>query len=244
MAEAPPAAGHLAGAANVRASASAHAAEAQLPLCLPNGEPLMVVYFLGHWWEPWKSDDDAIRRDLKRLRGMGFNPLLVDHEFPQMLDGNWKWLDREHRLAKECGFTLLPWLKVYCGRDIAVGDRCQVASRMFSMPEVPLTVTQDGQLGAALITVEAFKEYLLAYATAYLERYRDDGALLRVMEDGKPCPVISLSVEMDFTAFDPETNEGLRKWLREKYGADILSGYVLVHHRNSRIGCGYSYTRK
>ena len=32
---------------------------------------------------------------------MGFNTLLLDHEFSQMLDGNWKWLDREHRLARE-----------------------------------------------------------------------------------------------------------------------------------------------
>jgi hypothetical protein len=203
------------------ASASATAAEAQPPLRLPDGEPLMAVYFFGHWWEPWKSDDEAIRRDLKRLREMGFNTLLVDHEFSQMLDGNWKWLDREHRLAKECGFTLVPWLEAHCGRDIAVGDRRQVASKRFGVPEVPLTVTQDGQPGAALITAEAFKQYLSAYAAAYLERYRDDGALLRVMKDGKPRPVISLSVEMDFTAFDPETNEGFRKWLREKYGADV-----------------------
>lgn len=187
------------------------------PLRLANGEPLTCIYFFGHWWEPWKSDDEAIRRDLKRLRELGFNTLLLDHEFSQMLDGNWKWVDREHRLAKEMGFGIIPWLEAHCGRDVAVGNRRDAAERMFGLPQIPLTETQDGQPGQALITSEGFKQYLTAYVCAYVARYLKEGALLQVLRDGRPRPVISLSCEMDFTAFDPDTNQRFVTWLRRKY---------------------------
>lgn len=186
-------------------------------LRLPNGEPLTCIYFFGHWWEPWKSDDDAIRRDLKRLREMGFNTLLLDHEFSQSLDGNWKWLDREHRLAKEAGFVIVPWLEAHCSRDVAVGNRREVAQKMFGQPEIPLTETQDGKPSQALITSEAFKQYLTFYVCAYVERYLKDGAMLRVVRDGKSRPVISLTCEMDFTAFDVDTNRRFVAWLQRKY---------------------------
>jgi hypothetical protein len=48
----------------------APAAEAAEPLRLPDGEPLVCIYYFTHWWEPWKSDDNAILSDFRRLRAM------------------------------------------------------------------------------------------------------------------------------------------------------------------------------
>jgi len=193
------------------------------PLLLPNGEPLLAIYFFGHWWEPWKSDDSAIRRDLKLLRQIGFNTLLLDHEFSQMIDQNWKWLDREHRLAKEEGFYIIPWLEAHCGRDIATGYEYRMgwANKLFGVPAIPLTINQKGENVQAKVYSEEFKDYLVSYASAYIERYWKEGRILRVIWEGKERPVISLSCEMDFTAFDEETNELFRKWLRERYKGDI-----------------------
>jgi hypothetical protein len=192
--------------------------DAPLPaLRLPNGEPLTCIYFFGHWWEPWMSSDDAIRRDLQRLRELGFNTLLLDHQFSQMLAGNWRLIDREHRLAKEAGFSIVPWLEGHCSHDIAPSGRRDVARKMFGLPEIPLTETQDGKPHQALITSEGFKQYLTAYACAYVERHLKDGALLRVVRDGKPRPVISLGCEMDYTAFDTDTNRRFVAWLQKKY---------------------------
>lgn len=73
------------------------------PLRLEDGRPLVCVYFFGHWWDPWKSDDEAIRRDLSEIRESGVSVLALDHEWSQAIDGDWKWLDREHRLAREAG---------------------------------------------------------------------------------------------------------------------------------------------
>jgi len=198
---------------------TSQAQNAHLPaLRLPNGEPLTCIYFFGHWWQPWMSNDDAIRRDLKQLREMGSNTLLLDHQFSQMLAGNWGLLDREHRLAKEAGFSVVPWLEGHCSHDIAAGNRRDVARKMFDLPEIPLTETQDGKPHQALITAESFKQYLTAYACLYVERYLKDGVLLRVVRDGKPRPVITLGCEMDYTAFDAETNRRFVAWLQKKYG--------------------------
>lgn len=86
--------------------AAAAPTRADAPLRLPNGEPVVCVYYFTHWWEPWKSDDEAIRQDLRRLRGMGFNTLLLDHEWSQAIDGNWRLLDRANRLAAECSMSI------------------------------------------------------------------------------------------------------------------------------------------
>lgn len=194
-----------------------------LPLILPNGEHLLCIYFFGHWWEPWKSDDFAILKDLKVLREIGFNTLLLDHEFSQMIDENWKWLDREHRLAKLEGFYIIPWLEAHCGRDIATGYEYRMgwANKLFGVSPIPLTVNQKGEKIQAKVYSEEFKQYLVSYASAYVEKYLKKGKVLRVIWEGKERPVISLSCEMDFTAFDDETNNLFREWLRKRYKGDI-----------------------
>ncbi len=193
------------------------------PLLLPNGEPLLCIYFFGHWWEPWKSEDSAIRRDLKLLRELGFNTLLVDHQFSQMIDGNWRWLDREHRWAKEEGFYIVPWLEAHCGRDISAHYEYRMGwvEKLFGVSPIPLTVNQKGEKTQAKVYSEEFKKYLLSYASAYIERYGEKGRILKVIWEGKERPVISLSCEMDFTAFDEETNNLFREWLRKRYRNDI-----------------------
>jgi hypothetical protein len=204
------------------ASVYAQGARVLPPLRLSNGEPMVAVYFFGHWWQPWMSDDEAIRRDLRRLRAMGFNTLLLDHQFSQSLDGDWKWLDREHRLAKECGFVIVPWLEAHGGNDISIGDRRQQAAKRLGIPaDIPLTVKQDGSQGGALITSPAFKDYLTAYVTRYVERYRKDGALLHVMKNGKPRPVVTLGCELDITLYDAQTNREFIRWLKRRYRDDL-----------------------
>jgi len=222
------------------------------PLFLPNGEPLLSIYFFGHWWEPWKSDDSAIRRDLRRLRELGFNTLLLDHEFSQMLDGNWKWLDREHRLAKEEGFYIVPWLEAHCGRDISAHYEWRMgwASKLYGIPQIPLTINQKGETTQAKVYSEEFKRYLVSYVSSYLERYLRDGRILRVIWEGRERPLISLSCEMDFTAFDEETNQLFREWLRKRYKGDIkalnalwgtsFSDFSQIDPRDERI---FDYSR-
>jgi hypothetical protein len=191
-------------------------------LRLPNGEPMVAIYFFGHWWQPWMSDDEAIRRDLRRLKAMGFNTLLVDHEFSQSLDGEWKWLDREHRLAKECGFVIVPWLEAHGGNDISIGDRRQWAAKALGVSaDIPLTVRQDGSQGGSLITSAQFKDYLTAYVSRYVERYAKDGALLHVMKEGKARPVVTLGCELDITMYDAQTNRAFILWLKRRYQEDL-----------------------
>ena len=100
-------------------SVSASTSHGTEPLRLADGRPFVCVYYFGHWWEPWKSDDDAIRRDFARLKAMGVSVIAVDHEWSQAIDGNWKWLDREHRLAKEAGLQVLPWLSAKVWSDLS-----------------------------------------------------------------------------------------------------------------------------
>ena len=97
------------------------------PLRLANDEPLVCIYYFPHWWEPWKSSDEAVLRDLRRLRGAGFNTLLLDHEWSQAIDGNWRWLDRSHRLAAQAGMKILPWLSAKSWGDVSPGDRARLA---------------------------------------------------------------------------------------------------------------------
>lgn len=62
------------------------------PLALPDGKPMIGIYYFTHWWEPWKSDDKAILDDFGRLRSMDFNTILLDQEWSQAIDGDWKWV--------------------------------------------------------------------------------------------------------------------------------------------------------
>lgn len=186
------------------------------PLRLQNGEPLVCVYYFTHWWEPWKSDDDAIRADLHRLRAMGFNTLLLDHEWSQAIDGNWRLLDRANRLAKECGMSVVPWLSPKTWSDISPGDRQRLAREWFGV-DVKYGTEQDGKPAAPLIYDESILTAGTKYALMYLDRYLS-GPILRVEWNGKLRPVISLSVESAWDgSFDDATNARFRAWLKRRY---------------------------
>jgi hypothetical protein len=177
----------------------------------------VCIYYFTHWWEPWKSNDEAIRQDLRRLLGLGFNTLLLDHEWSQAIDGDWKLLDRANRLAAESGMSVVPWLspKTWC--DITPGHRQQKAREWFGV-EVKYGLSQDGKPAAPLIYDEAIITAGTKYTLMYLDRYLS-GPVLRLAWQGKLRPVVSLSVETAWDgSFDDATNERFRRWLEGKYG--------------------------
>ncbi|MBI2298345.1 MAG: beta-galactosidase [Armatimonadetes bacterium] len=199
----------------------ATAALADAPLRLTNGEPLVCMYTFTHWWEPWKSSDDALRADFQRLRAMGVNTLLIDHEWSQAIDGNWKLLDRGHRLAKECGLRIVPWLSLKSWSDISPGGRAELAKQWFGV-DIRYGLTQDGKAAAPLIYDGSVLTAGAKYAEMYLDRYLDQ-ALLRLRWNGAERPVISLSVESAWEgSFDETTNLMFCRWLRARY-ADIAA---------------------
>ena len=186
------------------------------PLRLANDEPLVCIYYFPHWWEPWKSSDEAVLRDLRRLRGMGFNTLLLDHEWSQAIDENWRWLDRSHRLAAQAGLQILPWLSAKGWSDILAGDRAKLAKEWFG-GEIPFGLLQDGSPAAPLIYDDAVLSAGSQYAIRYLERY-SNAALVRLRWHGTTRPVVCLSVESAWIGgFDSRSIELFRKWLAEKY---------------------------
>lgn len=210
------AASTLAGRAPRDVAPSPLRSNAPSPLRLPNGEPLVCIYYFTHWWEPWRSDDSAIRSDLQRLRNMGFNTILLDHEWSQAIDGEWKWLDRGHRLAKEAGMAIVPWLSPKTWSDVTPGHRHELARKWFGV-DFRYGVHQDGSPAAPLIWDRAVRVAGVQYADMYLRRYRD-GALLKLRWKGKDRPVISLSVESAWDgSFDEESNRRFRSWCRRKY---------------------------
>jgi hypothetical protein len=195
----------------------ATAAETRLtPLRLPSGDALVCAYFFGHWWEPWRSDDAALRADLATLRRMGVNTLCLDHEPSQSFDGDWKYLDREHRFAKEAGLSIIPWLELKCGADMAA-HRADVEKRWGV--EVPLGESRAGAPANVRVEDPAYPRLLAKYALLYLDRYLHDGAILRVRDGQRLRPVISLTVETgwDGASFDDETNALFRAWLQRHY---------------------------
>jgi hypothetical protein len=195
---------------------AASQSRANEPLRLPNGEPLVCIYYFTHWWEPWKSDDEAILRDFRRLKAMGFNTLLLDHEWSQAIDGNWKWLDRGHRLAKQAGLQIVPWLSPKTWSDIHPGYRAQLAKEWFGV-DVRYGAAQDGKAAAPLIYDESVLTAGTKYTEMYLERYLS-GALLRLRWNGKDRPVVCLSVESAWDgSFDETTNLLFCRWLRDRY---------------------------
>jgi len=188
------------------------------PLRLPDGQPLVCIYYFPQWWEPWRTDDGAIRADLRRLRAAGFNTLLIDHEWSQALEGPWKWLDRNHRLATEEGLRIVPWLSLKSWCDILPGDRETKALEWFGV-RVPYGETQTGERAAPLIYDEAVIRAGTRYTLQYLERYRAQN-LLTLRWRSKDRPVVSLSVESAWDgSFDDRTNERFRRWLRRKYSS-------------------------
>jgi len=186
------------------------------PLRLPNGEALVCAYFFGHWWEPWRSDDGAVRRDLAALRGMGLNAICLDHEPSQSFDGDWKYLDREHRLAKEAGLNIIPWLELKCGADMSA--HCAEVKTRWEV-EVPVGEDRAGKPLNVRVWDPAYPQILAKYALLYLDRYLKDGALLRLRDGDRLRPVISLTVETgwDNASFDDGTHARFRAWLQGRY---------------------------
>lgn len=187
------------------------------PLRLEDGRPLVCVYFFGHWWDPWKSDDEAIRRDLSEIRESGVSVLALDHEWSQAIDGDWKWLDREHRLAREAGLRIIPWLSLKVWADLSAEPRRELIRDWYGV-DLRLGTKQDGAPGSVQIWDEATIHAGAAYAAQYIDRYRDQ-ALLHLRWKGQVRPVVALSVELAWDAggFDDATNMLFIRWLRERY---------------------------
>lgn len=186
------------------------------PLTLPNGEPLVGIYYFTHWWEPWRSDDKAIVDDFNNLRSMGFNTLLLDQEWSQSIDGDWKWLDRDFRLAKQAGLNIVPWLSLKTWSDISPGHRAQLAKEWFNV-DMKYGVDQNEKTASPLIYDGSVIIAGAKYATMYLDRYASE-SLLRLRWNGKDRPVICLSVESAWDgSFDETTNLLFCRWLRNKY---------------------------
>jgi len=198
-------------------SSAASAAEADnAPLRLPNGEPFVAVYFFPHWWQPWKGDDQAILTDMRRLRQMGVNTLLLDHEWSQAIDRNWHWLDRSHRLAKQTGMTIIPWLSLKSWSDVNWGRR--LAAKQWYGEDIVYGLNQDGSRAGPLIWHPATIAFGAKYATAYIDRFLKNGAILRLRWGGKDRPVVCLGVEAAWAgSFDEQSNLMFCRWLAKRY---------------------------
>jgi hypothetical protein len=224
-------------------SLSAGLAAGASPLRLANDEPLVCIYYFPHWWEPWKSSDEAVLRDLRRLRGMGFNTLLLDHEWSQAIDGNWRLLDRSHRLAAQAGMKILPWLSAKSWSDINAGGRARLAKQWFGV-EIPYGLSQDGSPAAPLIYDAAVLSAGSQYTIRYLERY-SNAALVQVRWKGAVRPVVSLSVESAWIGgFDARSAKLFRSWLAVKYDGigklnarwgTALESFEAVEPRNAKL---------
>ena len=191
------------------------------PIRLADDEPLVGIYFFTHWWEPWKSSDEAILNDLKRLRAMGFNTIFVDHEWSQMIDGNWRLLDRGHRLAREAGIQILPWLSLKVWSDMGSPARRQLVKEQYGVTLRPGR-DRDGKESAPIPYDEATIIAGASYTKQYLDRYAKDGALLHLNWEGKTRPVVALTVELAWPgSCDDTTQVMFRLWLNERYGSDI-----------------------
>ena len=191
------------------------------PLKLADGRPMVCVYYFGHWWQPWTGDDDVIRRDFEMLKGMGVSTLGVDHEWSQAIDGDFKWLDREHRLAKEAGLQILPWLSLKVWSDLSSEGRRALIKEWYGV-DLKLGTQQDGSPGSIQIWDDATIQAGAAYAAQYLDRYAYQ-ALLHVDWNGQSRPVVALSVELAWAngGFDDATTMLFIRWLRDLYGEDV-----------------------
>ncbi len=213
------------------------------PLRLPDGEPLAGVYFFPHWWQPWKGDDQAILRDMTRLRHMHVNTLLIDHEWSQALDRDWHWLDRSHRLAKQTGTKIVPWLSLKSWADVNWGRR--LAAKRWYDEDIVYGLNQDGGRAAPLIWHPSTISFGAKYATAYIDRYLENGAILHLRWEGKDRPVVCLGVEAAWAgSFDEQSNLMFCQWLRGRYKdikalneawGTVYGGFLHVDPRDAKI---------
>ena len=209
--------------AALAAGAQEAGSNVQEPIRLSDGSPLVCIYYFGHWWEPWKSDDEAILRDFARLKDLGFNTICVDHEWSQAIDGDWRLLDREHRLARQAGLQIIPWLSAKVWSDMSDAGRRALVKQWLGV-DLLLGVDQDGEPSVVQPYDEATIVAGAGYAARYLDRYEKDGALLHVRWDGGVRPVIALTVELGWGApssFDEKTNAMFRAWVRQRYDGGI-----------------------
>lgn len=190
----------------------------QDPIRLADDQLLKSVYFFGHWWDPWKSDDAAVVKDFQRLKALGFNTICVDHEVSQAINLDWQWLDREYKLAGQEKIYVLPWLQLQSV------DRESLMK--FSHLDLKQAVNQDKQLVADCCDFRdgEFKKALAHYINVYLDRYENDPALLRIKDGKKLRPVVALMVEAGWRdekgmplSFDDDTNAYFRKWMKASH---------------------------
>jgi len=186
---------------------------------LADGRPVVGVYYFGHWWDPWKSDDDAVRNDLRRLRRMGVSVLFTDHEWSQAIDGDWRWLDREHRLAREAGLVIVPWLSLKTFSDVSPGHRGALAKKWFGV-ELVYGVDQKGKESAPLPWARETRDFATRWTKAYIDRYREKGALAHVRVNGREgiwvCPTVEIAW-VGTGSFDPATVFMFQRYAKHRY---------------------------
>lgn len=218
----------------VLSSASAQKINLRDPIRLADDQALAAIYYFPHWWDPWKTDDDIVTADLRKMNDLGFNTICLDHEVSQAVDREWYWLDREYRLAGKENMAILPWLQ------LQAVDR--VALMQFSHLQLKPAVNQNGQVEEdyCIYRDGDFKKALAHYVSVYLDRYINDPALLRIKDRGKLRPMVGLMVEVGWRnadgyplSFDEETNDYFRRWMKstsfnlaqlnEKWGTDFKS---------------------
>ncbi len=196
---------------------AAWAADRDTTLRTRDGSPLCGFYYFTHWWEPWRSDDARVLADLKEQKAMGCNVIFLDSEWSQMIDRDWFWLDRGHRLAKEAGLEILPWLSLKEWIDLGGENRVQLIKEMYGV-DLKTGVDYDGKPNRIIPYDPATIEAGYRYCVDYLERYLKDGVILHVKDGGKLKPVVAITVELEWSGSnDEETNKRFRKYLKDKY---------------------------
>ncbi|MBR4748585.1 MAG: hypothetical protein IK083_03315 [Abditibacteriota bacterium] len=196
---------------------AAQAAGRDTTLRTRDNSPLCGFYYFFHWWEPWRTDDALVLKDLKQIKAMGCNTLFIDSEWIQAMSLEWFWLDRGHRLAREAGLEILPWLSLKEWADLGSPDRMERIKETYGA-ELKLGLDSEGKPDRIIPYDAGTIEAGYRYCDEYLERYLNDGALLRVWDEGKLKPVIAITVELEWQGSDDEVSCQLfRKHLLAKY---------------------------
>ncbi|MBO4547849.1 MAG: hypothetical protein J5758_01405 [Abditibacteriota bacterium] len=181
-----------------------------------DGSPLCGFYYFSHWWEPWRTDDALILKDLKQIKAMGCNTLFIDSEWIQAMSLEWFWLDRGHRLAKEAGLEILPWLSLKEWADLGSPDRMERIKETYGA-DLKLGLDSEGKPDRILPYDPGTIEAGFRYCDEYLQRYLSGSALLRVWDGGRLKPVIAITVELEWSGSDDEVSCGMfRKHLLDK----------------------------